>query len=418
MKKLFQKTIIITLCLEIVFGSASLASAAFVNGDKVGNGTQQTTTQQTTSQQTTTQQTGTQPTAAQQTATGQASAFNQGGTSTQSVGSGQALGTAVGGAVACSIGNLLSKMISSSINSAIGNVAQGVATDVVATVSAVPTLEKSSIVENTKKIKSDTQVTTEANVGKQTEGIFSGASWNAAAYCLINATIEYIADATIEWANKGFNGNPAFIDNPELFFESLADQEAGNFIQGLANDTLGVNVCEPFRVQVALNLRNSYSQRGQFQGQCTLDKVVNNIDSFIDGNFKEGGWQGWFELTQKDQNNPRGLERISNEYLGAKIVQKQNSAQLQLGWNKGYLSYTKCTDPKNSKSCRVTTPGSLIESQLEKTTGLAKDRLVLAEKFDQVIDAVVTNLIKVALNEALQSKDEKNQKNDSDSNEN
>lgn len=407
MNSIAKKTITLLLGIQILFGNAVFV---FAQTPTTGGTTNQATTQTTTQ------------TAAQQAAAGQAAAATGGATTTGSASSGGALGKAATSAVTCSVGQLFSAMLSNTIAEAIEGLATEVATDVAtegtktisAEATAIPTNEKSALVEYAKKVKQDTAVSTRANIGMQIEGIFAGASWNSVAYCIVNAMIEYIADATIEWANRGFNGNPAFIDNPELFFESLADQEAGAFIEGLAKNTLGVNVCEPFRVQVALNLRNQYSRRGQFQGQCSLDQVVNNIDSFIDGNFEEGGWRGWFEMTQYDQNNPRGLELIANQYMNSRIIQKQNSLQLQLGWNKGFLSYQKCSDPKDPKSCRVTTPGSLIESQLSKTLNIGKERLVLAEKFDQVVEAVVSNLIKVALSELLQPKEEREEKNKDD----
>ncbi len=404
MKHIFKNTITILLVVQIVFGNAMPVFA------------QTPTTGQTNTQTS-------QPTQSQSTATGQAAAATGGGTTTSNTGAGGSLGKAATSAVTCSVGQIFAAMLSNTIASAIEGIATEVATDavsetsntVVAEATAVPTNEKSALVQYAKKVKQDTAVSTRANVGMQVEGIFAGSSWNSVAYCIVNAMIEYIADATIEWANRGFNGNPAFIDNPELFFESLADQEAEAFIQGFAKNTLGVNVCEPFRVQVAINLRNAYSQRNTFQGQCSLDRVVNNIESFVNGNFSEGGWQGWLQFTQFDQNNPRGLEFLANEYLYNRIQQKQNTIQLQLGWNKGFLSYQKCTDPKDTKTCSVTTPGSLIESKLSKTLNMGQERLVLAEKFDQVVDAVVSNLIRVALNELLQPKDEREQKNKDDS---
>ena len=45
----------------------------------------------------------------------------------------------------------------------------------------------------------------------------------------------------------------------------------------------------------------------------------------------------------------------------------------------------------------------MIEKQLEKRLNLADDRLVLAEKFDQVINALVDAVIKIALNEVFEA---------------
>jgi len=124
----------------------------------------------------------------------------------------------------------------------------------------------------------------------------------------------------------------------------------------------------------------------------------------MNGNFNEGGWEGWFSMTQNASNNRIGATILATDELYARISAKNNTAKLELGLNNGFLNYKKCTDPKDPKSCKTVTPGTVIQSSLEKSLNLPKDRLVLAQKFDQVIEAVVNNLIKVALNEVLNSK--------------
>jgi hypothetical protein len=107
-------------------------------------------------------------------------------------------------------------------------------------------------------------------------------------------------------------------------------------------------------------------------------------------------------------NNPWGAYIEAGEYLRAQIDVKQNTATFELGLNNGYLNFERCEDPAAAKkgdksSCRTYTPGSLIESSLQDTLKIPKERLVAAEKIDQVITAIANALIKKALNQVLES---------------
>lgn len=332
----------------------------------------------------------------------QAATYKNGVDSGQSVDVGAGATEAIGSAIGCSAGQILANLIVSGISTVISKVTDKVSEKVDPdAATSVPTNEKGPLLNNVR-------VQTNAEQGTVTfGGLLAASSWNSVAWCLINAVIEYIANATIAWANSGFNGNPAFVDNPEQFFTDLADQEAASFIQELVGETTGINVCEPFKVQIGVNLSRAYGSRTQ-RPACTLQGIEGNFNNFVNGSFNQGGWGGWFNVTQNDQNNPYGAYIMNNDLLYAKINSQQNTAQLELGWNKGFLSFQTCDDPNDKTTCHTVTPGTLVASGLEKTLGLPKDRLVLAQKFDQVISAIINNLIKVALNEVLTEKSSKN----------
>jgi hypothetical protein len=112
-------------------------------------------------------------------------------------------------------------------------------------------------------------------------------------------------------------------------------------------------------------------------------------------------WNQWNDMSQFPQNNAFGAYQIANDYMYAQISKRQNTARFELGLNNGFLNFKKCEDPKDQTSCKTYTPGSLIQTSLEKSLNLPKDRLVLAQKFDQVVTAIVNNLIKVALHKIL-----------------
>jgi hypothetical protein len=240
-------------------------------------------------------------------------------------------------------------------------------------------------------------------------GIFTNVSWDSVAWCIVNAMIEYIANATIAWANSGFNGNPAFLQNPERFFRELADYEAGRIIRDIAYGASGgkVNVCEPFKISVALNLASSYRGSGNAardfdyrRMSCSLSDISQN--NFFGSDNTNIGWSDWNAVTQHDENNPYGATILATDAVHAAASAKENELKFELTLNNGWLNFKKCKDPKDTSTCDTTTPGRLIEAQLNSTLDQSKHRLVMAEKFDQMIAAVVNNLIKVALNKVLE----------------
>ncbi|MES2985900.1 MAG: hypothetical protein V4686_02105 [Patescibacteria group bacterium] len=325
--------------------------------------------------------------------------------------------------VGCSAGQILGSIISSAVSSAMTS-ALGYVAEKVTEVLYVPTKESGQVLLNS-KTQSSAEVGT--TVGAFGIGILALPSWNSIAYCVVNAMIEYVANSTIAWIQGGFEGNPSFVNNPEQFFKDLADVEASAFLKELAYGTLGLNICEPFRVQIVLTIARSHIgnqqayggqggySRGGFgggggangyeYGGCTLDDIKGNLEGFLEGNFDNGGWDSWFQVSQIDSNNPYSTYLNLQAQLNGAISKKQNLASAELDWGKGFLSFRKCdekTPKEKQKDCPITSPGVIIQGQLEKTLGLAKDRLVLAEKFDQVIAAVVNQLINTALDKVLE----------------
>lgn len=212
---------------------------------------------------------------------------------------------------------------------------------------------------------------------------------NAIAYCLINTIIAYIADATIAWIRSGFKGNPVFVDDPELFFQSLADYELTNLLNAMTDERL----CQPFNLQIKLALLKETTRSYSNTSRCTLGSALNNLQNV--------GYDSvsWNTMTQNPNNNPYGAYFEATKYLNANIARKQNTFTLELGWSKGFLSFPDPEDPTGRKRL---SPGALIEQQLAKRLGASEERLILAEKFDQVVTELVNQLVKIALNEVFE----------------
>lgn len=322
-------------------------------------------------------------------------------------------------AIGCSAGQLLGQILGSLISTAVGS-AVGAVADLFGSF-AIPVRENGRLLlQSTIKTSAETGTA----VGLWGIGALVLPSWNSIAYCVANAMITYVANSTIAWVQGGFEGNPSFVNNPEQFFKDLANIEAGAFLQELAYGVTGLNICEPFRIQIVLTIARNHVgdqqayggssgySRGGFSrglssggyGGCTLDDIQGNLEGFLRGDFQKGGWGNWLQISQVDSNNPYATYFNLQAQLSGAVNKQASLARVELDWGKGFLSFRKCDEkvPKSEQSkCPITTPGNVIQGQLEKTLGLSKDRLVLAEKFDQVIAAVVNQLISTALNKVL-----------------
>lgn len=248
-------------------------------------------------------------------------------------------------------------------------------------------------------------------------------SLDSIGYCILNAVLAVLTQATIDWINSGFDGNPAFVSDPEQFFKDLGDIETASFLQDIVKGTTGINICEAFRMQIVTGLAGSRSPN-QFanQSRCTLDQigaaVGNSGVAFDYGQHtsgrspNSGSLDALFTITQNDQNNIIGATFLAQDELKKRLSVKQNTATLDLTSGRGFLSFKKCepastvttgsgSTTQAKPKCTVTTPGSVIENQLNNRLSSGNNRLVLADKFDQIITALVDQLIKVALNQVL-----------------
>lgn len=317
----------------------------------------------------------------------QADIYTNGNTNPTADQTGQLVGDALGGAASC----LGSKYVSGLISQAIG------------------------LIVPSKYYKVGT--ISGGDVGK-TGGLelLDPPSLDSVGYCVINIMIQSLADSTIAWINGGFNGNPAFVNNPEQFFTDLADQQTAGFARDVLYGATGIDVCQPFRVEIATGLGNPQTSPGFGPTSCTLGQIgksAQDFDLYTSGQSSQSGnLSNWITMTQNPQNNRYGAYLQSQDQLMERIALKQNTARIDLSQGNGFLSIQKCNpngtttdgtgkDVEVRGACQITTPGHMIEDSANATLRQGKDRLVMADKFDQVIDALVNQLIKTSLDQIL-----------------
>jgi hypothetical protein len=203
---------------------------------------------------------------------------------------------------------------------------------------------------------------------------------------IARAIIDQLTSSIIDWIHNGFQGGPTFVTDPAGFFGNIADQELGRFIDGSA---LGF-VCDPLRI----NLQFAFlAERSRYTNpsRCSITGIIQNLKSFTDGNFSDGGWKGWIQMTTVPQNNQYGAFLLAQQQLSLNISGRQSLAATQLNWGRGFRSLL-------DKAGLVQTPGSLIQDQLNQATGNDLSYLNLARNFDDIAVALVNAGITQVIN--------------------
>lgn len=238
---------------------------------------------------------------------------------------------------------------------------------------------------------------------------------DAVAYNIINLIIQRMAASTVNWINGGFRGSPAFVTDPGQYFGGLSDKIAGQFI---FNDPKLNFLCGPIKAKIRLTLTNNYINDNQ-NWQCTLTQVGRNMEDFL-GDFENGGWDSFFELTQRPQNNPIGAYLRAENELNLQIATRVGLKERELNWSNGFMSFKVCKqwadksdyseslleldkdilpdspqDPSGQRICikeETSTPGAVIENRLNGVLGIGDQRLAVSDEINEIISALINQL--------------------------
>ncbi|MEK7574800.1 MAG: hypothetical protein AAB511_01055 [Patescibacteria group bacterium] len=202
---------------------------------------------------------------------------------------------------------------------------------------------------------------------------------------MARSLLENFTAQTVRWINSGFQGSPMYVTNIQGFFGDVADQAAGQFIAGLG--PIGQMLCSPFDLQLRLSLGLQYSSNYRQLIGCRLSDIQNNVQrAFTGGQFGRNGWDNWINLTATPQNNIYGSYLKATEAIDLKIGNTQISLGKQLDFGKGFLS-------SKDANGNITTPGSIIEGQLDKTLYQPLQNIGLAKDIDAILNALVGQMI-------------------------
>jgi hypothetical protein len=214
---------------------------------------------------------------------------------------------------------------------------------------------------------------------------------------LINTLISQVVTSLTAWVNSGFQGSPAFVTDIEAFLLNVADEAAGTFIAGQG---LGF-LCSPFELDVRIALDLQYFDDQSYRPQCTLTDIRGNMQDFLNGNFNEGGWQGWFELTQKPNNDPNRAFLNAQGEMYARVLDAQGREFDILKENEFFKSVQICEEGVSIsgtlQKCTPSTMGNIVFEQLNHTLGIPLDRTAHAKEFNELVSAVFAQFANQAI---------------------
>ena len=259
------------------------------------------------------------------------------------------------------------------------------------------------------------------------EDALDGIAWS-----LAKQIIQQISADMVSWINSGFNGNPAFIQDPLGALGEVADQVLGEFIDG---NGLGF-LCSPFQVEIkAALVRNYYGGRGGVPRppSCTLGEIADNFEAFVSspisfefdpnaspgsipsasgavnsgqatGFIAGGGWSAWLATVE---NNPYEAYLYAEEEFQLAVASQQGALLAGLDWGDGFLSWKECSgsDPGplsgsgstgpggQATNCQIVTPGSVIEDTLVDQLGSGVRSLEIADEINEILAALMNQLL-------------------------
>ncbi len=220
--------------------------------------------------------------------------------------------------------------------------------------------------------------------------------------------ISNLTQSIVSWINSGFQGGgPGFVTDPEAYFTDMADQIAGDFI--FSNTKLGF-MCEPFSIDVKIALNLGYNTRTSKRNFCRLSEIVQNTENYVKfttGDFSQGGWESFFEISQNPANNAMGAHLISKDELRKAILEKRSAKVLELNFGDGFLSSRDCLERDSNGECTkegpIKTPGATINDNLSNVLGTGFRQLELADEFNEIVGALVGQLVQTVLSKGLTS---------------
>lgn len=234
---------------------------------------------------------------------------------------------------------------------------------------------------------------------KLKEFVLDGLAWHIA-----KAIVSRLVASLVDWINSGFKGSPAFVTDFGRILLDVADQEAGRFIEGLGD--IGSFICSPFKldIQVALALKYQAGRDDEqpYEG-CTLTGVIDNIEGFLAGNFKEGGWKDWINITsQPEKYTPYGQMLEAQAGLNARLVNAKGQKLTEIHVGQGFLSGRVCElfdkpSGGTKEKCTVSKPGKFIQEALSRNTDSGRESLIAADEIDEIIGALIGQLANKAI---------------------
>ncbi|MEK7546861.1 MAG: hypothetical protein AAB536_01645 [Patescibacteria group bacterium] len=215
----------------------------------------------------------------------------------------------------------------------------------------------------------------------------------------VNILINEFQNQVVNWISG--NGNPKFITDWRGFLRDVANKTAGQVIYNISP-----GLCSGFGSLIRISLLPvPYANTGV---RCTLNQVVSNVQNFFN-RFQTGGWYAYSYAMQPNNNYFGALITAYDRQL-TEVMAARDAASNQAVASKGFLSIKKCVQTSEDELGNVTcvkeidtTPGSVVGETLTTSLGWKGNQIVNAQRFEDLVAAIVNASINRIIREGLSS---------------
>lgn len=161
--------------------------------------------------------------------------------------------------------------------------------------------------------------------------------YDKVAYNLASKLLDRITQATINWANTGFNKKgPFYVENQR------------SYLQGIQNDVIrqGASIAstDPVGKKFARQLLNATSN--------SLESNLRSTQNAADRRFSSGrsfSWTAWQRMILIDTNNPLGYAIKATNLINKEASTQVGIATQELLQGQGFKPFKKCINPTDYK---------------------------------------------------------------------
>jgi len=167
---------------------------------------------------------------------------------------------------------------------------------------------------------------------------------------IIKMLLQKLTVSTVNWINSGFDGSPAFIQDPGKFFGDIAKNEILQFGLEINNPELF-----PFGKAWMQNTAIAFNNKFQDNARYSLNELIQETTpeysaATFQEDFSQGGWNAWTALTQVPANNPLGFKLMADNEIQRRLAgTTQSTAEYvhdALAQANGFLGDQRCAEPK------------------------------------------------------------------------
>ncbi len=206
------------------------------------------------------------------------------------------------------------------------------------------------------------------------------------AYTAAQAVLQQTTQKTLNWVNKGFNGNPLYVRDVDSYLKSIKDEKLASYLKDVPkSDPIFGNA-----------LRSAITQQVTGRSDGRISQPMNTPEGRayqdFQSDFTKGGWNALLNMN----NNPIGAYFNATDNITTQIDTAQQNIKDELVQGSGFLSMKKCAEYGTGTEClryETVTPGSIIAEQVATITNTPVRKLEQADELNEILGAFFDKLL-------------------------